>query len=147
MSKAQCQLNHSRNLSTSYRIDNYYYDIERSKATAKQVKFYRSLWYKFKENNIDINEELDKRGVRHSLIQNPSGRIEFSRAIDVMTQILKEKGVYEYKNDKQGKFTNTYNVTVDNGGQITRSWEKIEYDDRGTESRSGEAGVQACEDT
>lgn len=127
MSKAQCQLNHSRNLSTSYKRDNYFYDIERSKATAKQIKFYRYLWYKFKDNNIDINTELDKRGISHSVVQNPTGRAEFSTAIKIMTEILTEKGVYESKKETKGNFEPTYNVVVDSGGQVKRSWQSVEY--------------------
>lgn len=130
MSKKDCQLNHSRNLSTSYVKDNYFYDIERSKATAKQIKFYRSLWYKFKDNGIDINTELDKRGIKHWVVQQPSGRSEYSQAIDTMIEILSDLGLYEQSHEKQeksAKFTPTYNVVCGVGGRITRSYQKIEY--------------------
>ena len=126
MSKKQCQLNHSRNMSTTYRTDNYYYDIERSKATAKQIKFYRSLWYRFKDNGIDLNEELDKRKISRSLVQDPSGRAEFSQAIGYMIDILTELGLYEGKDEKRKNFTPSYNVQVDNGS-VQRVWQKIEY--------------------
>ena len=129
MSKAQCQLNHSRNLSTSYRRDNYFYDIERSKATAKQIKFYRSLWYMFKDNEIDINTELDKRGIEHCVLQHPTGRVGYSNAIDLMIDILTEYGLYNSKNEKRGKFKNVYYSTVDSGGKVTRCWEKLEYEE------------------
>lgn len=131
MSKKDCELNHSRNLSTSYKRDNYYYDIERSKATAKQVKFYRSLWYKFKDNGLDMNEELDKRNIPRSLVTNPTGRCGFSEAINYMINILTELGLYETKTEKQGEFVNTYVSVVDGGGKIQRSWQQIEYEKRG----------------
>ena len=127
MSKAQCKLNHSRNLSTSYRRDNYFYDIERSKATAKQIKFYRSLWYMFKDNNLDINTELDKKGIEHRVVQQPSGRCEYSNAIDIMIDILTEHGLYHSKNEKRKDFEEVYYAVVDSGGKVTRSWEKLEY--------------------
>lgn len=99
MSKAQCRLNHSRNLSTQGKIDGYYYHIERSTSTAKQRKFYQNLWYKFKENNIDINTELDLRNIDHSMVQNPYGRYGYSRAIEIMIGILTDKGLYQNKKE------------------------------------------------
>ena len=130
MSKKDCQLNHSRNLSTSYRRDNFFYDIERSKATAKQIKFYRSLWYMFKDNNLDINTELDKKGIPHRVVQQPSGRCEYSNAIDTMITILTEHGLYQSKNDKRDKFEEVHYAVVDSGGKVTRTWEKLEYKER-----------------
>lgn len=130
MSKAQCVLKHNRNLSTSYKGANYEYDRVRSMATAKQIKFYRSLWYKFKDNGIDINTELDKRGIEHSVLQHPSGRCGYSDAIDLMIDILTEHGLYEQSDKKKAeksKFINTYTAVCDSGGGITRTWEKIEY--------------------
>ena len=127
MSKAQCVLKHNRNMSTSYKGANYEYDRVRSMATRKQVKFYQSLWYKFKENGIDINTELDKRGIQHAVLQHPSGRCGYSEAIDLMIDILTEYGLYESKNEKRGKFHQTYYCMSDSGGKITRSWERLEY--------------------
>lgn len=127
MSKQECKLNHSRNLSTRGRVDDYYYDIERSKATAKQIKFYKSLWYKFKDNNIDINTELDKRGIEHSVIQRPHGRCGYSNAIDTMIDILTDCGVMEKRDDsKRNKFVRVYTSTYDSGGGMVRAWEKLE---------------------
>lgn len=127
MSKTQCKLNHSRNLSTSYKKANYDYDRERSRATAKQIKFYQSLWYIFKENNLNINEELDKKGIEHSIVQNPSGRCGYSTAISYMLDILQEHGLYSPKTDKRNNFVNTYNYLYKNKGDEVRAWEKIEY--------------------
>ena len=121
------KLNHSRDLSTSYKVDNYFYDIERSRATSKQIKFYQKLWYIFKNNGLDINEECDKRKIPHSIIQNPSGRCGYSEAIDKMINILSEKGLYTQKNDNRKKFETTYNIVIDHGGAVTRSYQKIEY--------------------
>ena len=127
MAKKDCYLNHSRSLYESYKKDNYYYDIERSSSTAKQRKFYQKLWYIFKDNNIDINSELDKRNLPHYLIQNPSGRAEYSVAIDHMINILTELGLYQRKNDRQNEFVPTYNTQVDSGGKTIRSFQSVDY--------------------
>ena len=127
MSKAQCQLRHNRNLSEGRKYANYNYDRERSKATSKQIKFYQSLWYIFKDNGLSINDELDKRGIDHATVQHPYGRNGYSLAIDTMIDILTEHGLYHSKNDRRDQFIRTYNGQYDSAGGIVRSWEKIEY--------------------
>jgi len=127
MSKSQCYLNHSRNLSTSYKKDNYYYDIERSRATAKQIKFYKKLRYILKDNGYDLNTELDKRKISHKRVQDPSGRAEFSDAIGVLIDILKELGLYEAKNDRRDEFQPTYNVKYGPGGETERAYQTVEH--------------------
>lgn len=124
---AKERLNHSRNMSTSYKRDNYFYDIERSKATAKQVKFYQRLWYIFKENNLDLKEEAKKWNMSSSVLTNPSGRAEFSEAISDMTSILEHYGLWEKRGDKENDFTPTYNVQTDGNGGIKRVWQSVEY--------------------
>ena len=118
-------LNHSRYLGTSYRTDNYYYDIERSKATAKQVKYWQKLYYMFKDNNIDLDAEIEKRGLSQS-IKNPTGRAGFSIAIDELIGILADLGLYEAKNNKRDNFIPSLNVMEDNGRRM-RVWQSIEY--------------------
>ena len=128
MSKKDCQLNHSRDLSTSYIRENHFYDIERSKATAKQIKFYRSLWYKFKDNGLDINEECDKRNISHAIIQQPSGRAEYSQAIDTMIKILSEHDIYHGPEKKaEGEFVPTYNVQESSKIGGKRVWQSVEH--------------------
>ena len=127
MAKKDCYLNHSRSLYESYKQANYEYDKERSRATAKQVKFYRKLWYMFKDNGIDINTELDKRHISHNVVQHPSGRAEFSEAISRMIDILTELGIYHGKDDRRDEFQPTYNVVVDHGGKTLRAYQKIEH--------------------
>lgn len=127
MAKKDCYLNHSRNMSTSYKKDNYFYDIERSRATAKQIKFYKKLRYLFKENNIDVNTELDKRKIPHKTVQDPSGRAEFSEAIALMIDILTELGIWKGKEDRRDEFQPTYNTVVDSGGAVVRAYQTIEH--------------------
>ena len=127
MAKKDCYLNHSRNMSTSYKKDNYYYDIERSRATAKQIKFYKRLRYILKENNIDLNTELDKRQIPHKIVQDPTGRGEFSEAIAYLIDILTELGLYHGKDDRRNELQPTYNSVIDTGGQVVRTYQKIEY--------------------
>lgn len=122
---AKQKLNHSRDMSTSYKRDNYYYDIERSKATAKQVKFYRRLWYLFKENNLNLKTEAEKRNICPSTLTNPSGRAEFSEAISNMMSILEDYGLYK-TNEKSKKFIPTYNAQTDGCGGIKRVWQSIQ---------------------
>lgn len=134
---SKIQLNHSRNLSILKKRDDRYYDRERSKATAKQVKFYQRLWYMFKDNDIDINTELDKRNIPHDDVQHPSGRCGFSLAIDTMTKILADYGLYELR-ESDKKFTPTYNVQNGAGGELKRVWQKIEARDIDTSNKKND---------
>lgn len=127
MAKKDCYLKHNRNLSTGYKYANYEYDQARSRATSKQLKFYQSLYYIFKDNGISINDELDKRNLEHCVIQHPTGRVGYSQAIDYMINILTDLGLYHSKNDKRDNFKRTYCSKSDSGGQIVRSWEEIKY--------------------
>ena len=103
MSKSQCVLNHSRNMSTLGQREQYYLNKEHRKSTSKQRSFFKALWYMFKDNNIDINTECDKRGIKHSVIQDPCGRDGYTVAISYMIEILADHGIYtrEYPSQRE----------------------------------------------
>ena len=84
------RLNHSRYIDAGAKaIANRMYESARATPTAKQIKFYNSLYGKCKDNNVD------------STTGHPHSRAGYARAIDTLLARLKEAGIDVYSNGKE----------------------------------------------